>query len=68
MKENNKTKDKIEVNYLKSMVRLNSFNNGLFDFSVYTLMSAPGKETWFIGGPNLQWYIYHHHQNLINVS
>ena len=40
------------------MVRLNSFNNGLFDFSVYTLMSAPGKETWFIGGPNLQWYIY----------
>ena len=50
------------------MVRLNSFNNGLFGFSVYTLMSAPGKETWFIGGPNLQWYIYHHHQNLINMS
>ena len=36
---------KVKVNYCISTVRLNSFNNGLFDFSSYTRMSAYRKET-----------------------
>ena len=52
---NNDEKDqrirKIKVNYLKSTVRLNSFNNGLFDFSFYSRMSASRDVI-----PKLQWY------------
>ena len=52
--EENKKKQSIrliKVNYLKCTLRL-------FEFSFYTRMSASRKETWFIGGPNLQWYIF----------
>ena len=35
----------INVHYFKSTVRLNSFHNGLFDFSFYIQKSVSRKET-----------------------
>ena len=31
-------------------------------------MSASRKETWFIGGPNLQWYIFREKTGKVQIA